>query len=268
MSEEDLSDVFEIESECFKDAWSKEQIGSALKSSNQKIFILEDNGKITGFGVTMSVLDECEILRIAVRKQFRRNGMGSFLLQKMLDEGKENGTGIFYLEVRASNEPARKLYEKKGFPVEISFLGQYIADPEIAGKFEIFYRLYGGCRENYPMEEILSGKAGEDLIRRAKEAPFDERLAVLELIFDRLTADLEGGADPETVSLRLESAFHFIEAAWGQGQEISFFMTDLTMGKDTALFIARYGSPSYVKYSEKLMLYDRREALRSEIRGS
>lgn len=158
-----------------------------------------------------------------------------------------------------------KLYEKKGFGVDRELLGQYIADPEIAGKFEIFYRLYGECREKYPVEEILSGKTGGEVISRAKAAPFDERLAVLELICDRLSADLKGDMEPEAAGERLESAFHFVEEAWGQGQEISFFMTHLTMGKDTALFIARHGSPSYAKYSEKLMLYDRREKLREEI---
>ncbi len=158
---------------------------------------------------------------------------------------------------------ALKLYEKKGFSVDQVLIGQYISDPEIAGKFGVFYRLYGECMERYPVEEILSGKAGESLTERAGAAPFDERLAVMELMFDRLTADFAGKMDPETAGDRLESAFHFIEKAWGQGQEISFFMTHLTAGKESALFIAGHGSPSYVKYSEKLMFYDRREKLRS-----
>ncbi len=152
---------------------------------------------------------------------------------------------------------AIRLYEKKGFTVDRVLIDQYIADPETGGKFEIFYRLYEECREKYPVEEVLSGKATEDTVSRAKTAPFDERLAVLELIGDRLS-------DKLSVE-RLESAFRFIEKAWGEGQEMSFFMTYLTAGKETALFIARNGSPSYMKYSERLMLYDRREELKNEI---
>ncbi len=160
---------------------------------------------------------------------------------------------------------ALKLYEKKGFEVNSVLIGQYIADREVAGKFEVFYRLYVGCRERYPVEEILSGKRGESITEQAKEAPFDERLAVLELISDRLSADIAMASDPAVTGDRLEAAFQFIEEAWGVGQEMSFFMTRLTVGKESALFIARYGSPSYMKYSDKLMLYDRREELRKEI---
>lgn len=170
------------------------------------------------------------------------------------------------------------LYEKKGFEVDSVLIGQYLADPDIAGKFEIFYRLYGDCRERYPVEDILTGKADETLLKRAKEAPFDERLAVLELVSDRLYADFESvltdGEHPgqestemksEAVSYRLESAFRFVEDVWGQGQEMSFFLTKLTVGRHSAIFIARYGSESYMKFSEKLLTLDRREKLRNEI---
>ncbi len=160
---------------------------------------------------------------------------------------------------------ALKLYEKKGFAVDQVLIRQYIADPEIAGKFEIFYRLYGDCREKYPVDKILSGEFTETVIASAEAAPFDERLAVLELIADRLSADIAG--KQETAGAGMESAFLFIEKAWGAGQEMSFFMTCLTLGRETADFIARCGSPSYVRYSEKLMLYDRREELKSEIRN-
>ena len=180
---------------------------------------------------------------------------------------------------------ALKLYEKKGFPVEDVFLSQYIADPEIAGKFAVFYRLYGECREKYPVNKILSGEVTEDVISTAEAAPFDERLAVLELMSDRLSADLAGALEsegpdglerpgaqegpgamtPASAGERLESAFRFIEDAWGAGPEMTFFMTRLTVGRETALFIARFGSPSYVKHSSKLMINDRWEELKNEI---
>lgn len=184
---------------------------------------------------------------------------------------------------------ALMLYEKKGFEVDSVLIGQYLADSDIAAKFEVFYRLYGNCRERYPVEDILFGRAEDELLKRAEEAPFDERLAVLELVSDRLYADFEsvltdGGpperenADknpgnnpdksPEVVSDRLESAFRFVEDAWGQGQELSFFLTKLTVGNYSALFIAQYGSESYMRFSEKLLTFDRREKLKAEIQKS
>ena len=115
MSENDLESICEIENKCFLDAWSADQFKTALNGKTQKIMILENEGVIAGFGVIMTVLDECEVLRIAVKKEFRRKGMGSVLLDSMLEEGRKSGAGIFYLEVRSSNDPARRLYEKKGF---------------------------------------------------------------------------------------------------------------------------------------------------------
>ena len=124
------------------------------------------------------------------------------------------------------------------------------------------------------MEDILSGKADEALLTRAGEAAFDERLAVLDLVIDRISAECKMAleADDEAskeiagdTGKRLEAAFRFIEEAWGAGQELSFFMTHLTMGDATARFIATYGSPSYMRYSERLLTMDRRHRLRDEI---
>ena len=115
MSEKDLESVCAIEKECFRDAWSPDQFENAVKGNTQKILVLENDGIVLGFGVIMTVLDECEILRIAVKNEYRRKGLGSVLLDSMLEQARENGAGIFYLEVRASNDPARMLYEKKGF---------------------------------------------------------------------------------------------------------------------------------------------------------
>ena len=171
---------------------------------------------------------------------------------------------------------AMGLYEKKGFDVDSVLIGQYLTDPDIAGKFETFYHLYDGCRERYSVEEILSGKVGEKLLTRAKDASFDERLAVLELLYDRLTTDFsyvledhsspgDDKMSPQKAKDRLEAAFHFLEEAWGQGQELSFFLTLLTTGNDSARFIAKYGSESYLRFGEKLLTFDRKEKLRNEI---
>ncbi len=183
--------------------------------------------------------------------------------------------GVKYVTARGWEDLslALKVYEKKGFDVDTVFIGQYVSDPVIAGKFEIFYRLYGGCRERYPLNEILLGEAKDEHIKTAEDAPFDERLAVLELLTDVLSSDfkaaLEEGDDQgnsiRLAGARLEAAFRFIEKAWGQGQELGYFMTRLTAGRYSALYIARFGSESYKRYGERLKISDRREELKREI---
>ena len=128
MTAEDIGAVMEIETDSFSDPWSVGQFEAILKGNNQTVLVAEKDGVLLGFGVVMTVLDECEILQIAVRKTGRREGTGFYLLEKMLDLGKTRGAGMFYLEVRASNEPARKLYEKTGFS-ETGLRKNYYSNP-------------------------------------------------------------------------------------------------------------------------------------------
>lgn len=86
------------------------------------------------------------------------------------------------------------------------------------------------------------------------------------------SAALEDGSDlgdekmsPQKAKERLEAAFRFLEEAWGNGQELSFFLTHLTTGNESARFIAQYGSESYSRFGEKLLIFDRKEKLRNEI---
>jgi len=128
MTAEDIEAVMEIETESFGDPWSVGQFETILKGNTQTVLVAEKDGEILGFGVVMTVLDECEILQIAVKKNDRRAGTGFYLLEKMLELGKDKGAGMFYLEVRALNEPARKLYEKTGFS-ETGLRKDYYSNP-------------------------------------------------------------------------------------------------------------------------------------------
>ncbi|MBR4342579.1 MAG: ribosomal protein S18-alanine N-acetyltransferase [Lachnospiraceae bacterium] len=128
MSEYDLAEVCRLEKECFLDPWSENMFLSSKTENKQKILVLEDLGIIKGYGVIMTVLDECEILRIAVDSSYRKMGLGSMLLDGMMDFAMKDGARIFYLEVRDSNIPARVLYEKKGFK-ETGIRKDYYSNP-------------------------------------------------------------------------------------------------------------------------------------------
>lgn len=74
--------------------------------------IAEEAGAVVGFSVTRQVAaEEWEILNLAVAPSARRNGLGSRLLEEILSRCR----GDVFLEVRASNGAARKLYENTGF---------------------------------------------------------------------------------------------------------------------------------------------------------
>jgi len=70
-----------------------------------------------GYICGRSVLDEAEIVKIAVKQDVRRQGVATLLLNHSRNEIFQNGVRICHLEVRTSNKPALCFYEKNGFSV-------------------------------------------------------------------------------------------------------------------------------------------------------
>ncbi len=75
----------------------------------------ELNGNISGFVTARCVGGDIEILNFAVGRHARRQGVGARLLSEVLAWAKGERAEKIYLEVRASNEAARKFYERHGF---------------------------------------------------------------------------------------------------------------------------------------------------------
>lgn len=113
--EKDFSALYEIEKNSFSDFWSEKGMKEDLAFSKSHYFVAEENGEIIGFGGFILPFDEAEILKIAVKKEWRNKGVGKMLLTAMLSDAKMLGADKMFLEVRKSNESARALYEKNGF---------------------------------------------------------------------------------------------------------------------------------------------------------
>lgn len=79
-----------------------------------------------------------------------------------------------------------KLYEQKGFTVDVRLVEQYLQNKKIAKNFAVYYDLFNKYRADYQVLTILEGKADKSILERAKAAPFDERLALLGLLLDAL----------------------------------------------------------------------------------
>ena len=77
--------------------------------------VAERNGKISGLIVFRIMADEAEILNLAVEASQRRQGIGWLLVQKAIAECRAAGARTIFLEVRESNEGARRLYARAGF---------------------------------------------------------------------------------------------------------------------------------------------------------
>lgn len=83
------------------------------------------------------------------------------------------------------------LSEELGLPVDQHLTGQYLQNSRIAREFALYYELYNKYKDQYRIEAILAGQAGEDVLRQAQVAPFDERLSLLGLLLDALNQSMQ-----------------------------------------------------------------------------
>lgn len=104
-----------IEKSCFASPWDLSSILSVLESRNASLYLAEENGVPVSYCLAASVLDEAELLRIAVLPDYRRRGIADRLMKLLLSEWRESGIRQAFLEVRESNTAAVALYEKNGF---------------------------------------------------------------------------------------------------------------------------------------------------------
>lgn len=129
--ENDIERILRIEKDCFSDPWTAEMWKSEIARSDFFGIALEENGEIFAFACTTVLFEDAELLKIAVEKKRRGSGYGGKLLDELLTEAKNRGAERMFLEVRASNIPALRLYESRGF-VKTRLRKKYYADGEDA----------------------------------------------------------------------------------------------------------------------------------------
>lgn len=112
---DDLDQVAGIEQTLFSLPWTKEGFLSFLIKEDTMFFVVEEKGHVLGYCSMMTVLDEGDILNVAVCRDRQREGIGHFLVDSLLRMAKARGINTVHLEVRESNLTARRLYERLGF---------------------------------------------------------------------------------------------------------------------------------------------------------
>lgn len=130
MRESDIKEAHEIEVASFTTPWSEFLFLKDVKENPNSVFLAaKEDGKIVGYGGFWIILDEMNIVNLAVRSSDRKKGIGSRILTELLKEGMQKGAKVATLEVRESNLAAQKLYEKFGFKV-IAIRKKYYQDKD------------------------------------------------------------------------------------------------------------------------------------------
>jgi ribosomal-protein-alanine N-acetyltransferase len=113
MTEADLDAVLKIEYAAFSHPWTRGIFTDSLKSYD--CWLMFEGSQQVGHGVINVILDEAHLLNITVKPESQGRGLGLLLLERLMDRARELQAGECFLEVRASNQSAYRLYERYGF---------------------------------------------------------------------------------------------------------------------------------------------------------
>lgn len=114
MQQQDIESAYQIELENYEYPWSLPVFTETCENSEYNLVICSGDGEVVGFLLLMLVMDECQILNFAIRKDKHRKGYGKYLLQYAIKYMPKQIEKI-WLEVRQSNIGAQQLYELLGF---------------------------------------------------------------------------------------------------------------------------------------------------------
>ena len=124
MQESDLAPVAHIEARTYPCPWTEEYFRDCLQAG-LCCWLLERNGVIEAYSVMSIEADTAHILNLCVRPAVQRRGLGRRMITHLLGVARNHQAKTACLEVRASNLPARQLYQSMGFtPVEVQ-MGYY-----------------------------------------------------------------------------------------------------------------------------------------------
>lgn len=130
---EHIDDIMIVENLSFTIPWSREAFLEEISRNKFAIYLsARVNGKVVGYAGLWSVCGEGHITNVAVHPEFRGNGVGSKLLESLVDLANRGKIQSMTLEVRKSNTIAQGLYKKFGFEVCGSRKAYYADDGEDA----------------------------------------------------------------------------------------------------------------------------------------
>lgn len=137
----DLAELAALEVSSFGGPWSKSALAGELDKESTRCWLALDDEHAVGYACFTLLMDEAELLRLAVLPERRRGGVGRHLLEGGLKSLASEGCSVCHLEVRADNVGARGLYESLGFTV--------------GGRRTNYYRGAAGDADGHPVDAIL-----------------------------------------------------------------------------------------------------------------
>ena len=128
MTSAHVAQIAALEKICFSDPWSEKSVASELDNKLAYWLVAVEGDTVAGYIGSQTVMDETDMMNVAVHPDFRRRGIAEALVTGLVEYLKTVGSRCLTLEVRASNAPAIALYGKLGF-AEIGRRKNYYRNP-------------------------------------------------------------------------------------------------------------------------------------------
>lgn len=127
-----LPEVLAIEREAYADPWSENMFLQEIENGASHFLLAFLDEMLVGYAGFWMVLDEAHMTKVTIARNYRGLGLGVALLDAAINFAKDLGAVWVRLEVRESNEPARRLYAKFGFSEVRVRKGYYVRTNEDA----------------------------------------------------------------------------------------------------------------------------------------
>ena len=118
MTMADLDEVVELEHRVFEaEAWTRQMLAGELEQqpASRYYLVADDNGQVAGYAGMLAAGRQADVVTIAVAADRWGQGIGSALLEALLDEAARRGCREVFLEVRTDNWRAQELYRRYWF---------------------------------------------------------------------------------------------------------------------------------------------------------
>lgn len=116
--EEQLLDIVSLGEKVFMSSWNEQMVATSMYGTYDTVLTAVDttkDDKVVGYCIFTAPCEDCELLRIAVDKDYRKCGIGHRLMKEMIRMCVEDNGEKIFLEVRESNDAAISMYESLGF---------------------------------------------------------------------------------------------------------------------------------------------------------
>lgn len=123
----DLDKVLFIEQASYGAPWSRNMFIEEISNPVGRSLVFELETRIIGYLCLWEIVDECHILNIVVHPEYRRQGVGSAIIEITEAACRAKGIARVLLDVGRRNRPARNLYKKMGFKV-VGFRKNYYTE--------------------------------------------------------------------------------------------------------------------------------------------